>query len=92
MKSLSAPDDSLTKKFLINISSNFYKRHERHKCTCLQLIANLYLTYCFHRGGGGSDWSSAGHVMNGHELEKYRSHNKLMKCQNIILRNIFNEN
>ena len=41
---------------------------------------------------GGSDWTSGGHMMQGHELEKYRSHNELMKCQNIILRKIFNEN
>ena len=96
MKCLSVSDDSFTKKFLINISSNFCKRHDNRNWPLFVLFVNLYLTEYFHRfwkgEGGGSDWTSGGHMMQGHELEKYRSHNKLMKCQNIILRKIFNEN
>ena len=43
-------------------------------------------------GGGTTNWWSGDHVSRGHEQQKYSSRNELKKCQNIILRNIFNEN
>ena len=55
MKVKSVQDDFFKKKFLINISSNFCKRHDFAKSTVLQVFANLYFTSyfeCFGEGWG----------------------------------------
>ena len=53
MKLQSAANDSFTKKFLMNISSNFCKRCCRCKWQHFQLFANLSFYYIFISGWGG---------------------------------------
>ena len=69
----SAADDSFTKKFLMNISSNFCKRRFSCQLPLLQLFANLSFYYIFLSGWGGrgvSDWGSGSHVSTVTSKEK----------------------